>query len=485
MNLLKLCNKEKCFESSKRFFSIGKKLFSNGEVDSGRRDVLDDFESTVENLVPRNQRITGTPHQVFIIQPYIKWGPQKLRNTTPELQLEESVALVKTLPGWKVVDTKIMSTISFDKKAFFNSGNLTMLSQLVNKRKEITAVFINVKHLQLHQHLALENTFGIPVFDRYGIVINIFKRHAKTKEAKLQVALAQLPYFWSRIKGIHNEEESFTPNVGIGSETFQHIRLRLLKEQESKIKKELSTLAKSRVILRSKRKEMKLPTVAIVGYTNAGKTSLIKCLTESESLEPEDKLFATLDVTVHEGMLDNRLKVLYVDTIGFISDVPSNLIEPFVVTLEDAVQADLIVHVQDVSHPDRKAQYDEVVRTINSLDVSEKVMNNIITVCNKCDRVDDIDAISDDSVIYTSCKDGTGLDELKATIERRLFATTDLAKMKIRVSSGSEEYHWLFKEAAVSDVVPDEKDQQFVLLTVTIHKVKLAKFKHKFIKQKN
>lgn len=189
----------------------------------------------------------------------------------------------------------------------------------------ITSVFINMGTLKSVQREELERIFQVPIFDRYNIVMLILKRHAISKHAKLQVALAEVLYLQSRLKRMDSS--------GIPYET----RKLMLQKREHKLKKAIEKLRHHREHTRSKRKQMDFPVVAVVGYTNSGKTSLIKALTEDATLQPRDQLFATLDVTLHAGVLPSRLEVLYVDTVGFMSDIPTTLIECFVVTLEDAL----------------------------------------------------------------------------------------------------------------------------------------------------
>ncbi|CAH1390804.1 unnamed protein product [Nezara viridula] len=390
-------------------------------------------DEEVQDLVPRSLRQACMPHQVFIVHPYIKWGPKKKQDTSPDLQLEEAVSLIKTLHDWKIVGTKKISLLSLDKLSLFNKGQLETVENLVSKNQLITSVFINIKSLKINQHLFLENLLGVPVFDRYSIVMNIFKRHAVTKEAKLQVSLAEIPFIRSRIRGINElEGTNFIKNTGIGSgETIISKRLTALSFYEQQIKKSIEKLRKNRELLRKKRRNMEFPVVAVVGYTNAGKTSLIKCLTEEEKMSPEDKLFATLDVTVHAGILPCSLKVLYVDTIGFISDLPTNLLEPFIATLEDAIQADLIIHVQDISHPDHVMQKSHVLKTLESFNLRGGLIQNIISVGNKCDKVPTNSSVDNDLVL-TSCTKQTGLKELEEKIEKGVINALQLQKIRIR-----------------------------------------------------
>ncbi|XP_014293442.1 putative GTP-binding protein 6 [Halyomorpha halys] len=442
------------------------------------------YDDEVKDLVPRSLRLASMPHQVFIVHPYIKWGPKKKQDTSPDLQLEEAVSIIKTLHDWKIVGKKKISLLSFDKESFFNKGQLEIVKTLICKNQLITSVFVNVKSLKINQHLFLEDLFSVPVFDRYSIVMNIFKRHAVTKEAKLQVSLAEIPFIRSRIRGINElDGTTFIKNTGIGSgETIMTKRLKALSFYEQQVKKSIDKLRQNRELLRKKRRNMEFPIVAVVGYTNAGKTSLIKCLTEEEKMNPEDKLFATLDVTVHAGTLPCNLKVLYVDTIGFISDLPTNLLEPFIATLEDAIQADLIVHVQDISHPDHVMQKSHVLKTLESFNLRTGVMQNIISVGNKCDKVPTITTVDND-LILTSCTKNTGLSKLEEKIETGIINALNLKKIRIRVINGGREYFWLQKETAISNCFTDENNQQYVFLDVLISNGNLEKFKSYFIRR--
>ena len=147
-------------------------------------------------------------------------------------------------------------------------------------------------------------------------------------------------------------------------------------------------MVRQRDLLRRRREDLRFPTVAIVGYTNCGKTSLIKALTGDESMSPRDQLFATLDVTVHEAVMPSNLRTLFVDTVGFISDIPTNLIASFSATLEDAASADVLVHVRDISNPDHEKQSKNVLETLRRLGVPEEKLDSMITLGNKIDLVD-------------------------------------------------------------------------------------------------
>lgn len=195
---------------------------------------------------------------------------------------------------------------------------------------QVSAVFVSVSKLTQPQKILLESVFGVPVMDRFSIVIQILSAHATSREAKLQIALAELPYIWHQLG---------TEDSGMSRSLLTDAQRVMLRTRERKIKNELEHIRQHRKMVRNRRMNKEMPIVAVVGYTNCGKTSLIKALTGQDKLEPKNKLFATLDVTAHAGRLPCNLQVIYIDTIGFMSDIPTGLIECFITTLEDAMMA--------------------------------------------------------------------------------------------------------------------------------------------------
>lgn len=467
---------------TERFRNIVKREENVEQDDAETHNALltDSVEQEYRKMIERSFRVANTGHNVLVIQPFIKWGSNKKRNTTPELQLAESCALVRTLNSWSVADKTVISLMSFEKTSFFGKGNLDKLQDQVFQNREISAVFISVDMLKGVQRDFLENLFKVPVFDRYSIVIQIFREHAVSREAKLQVRLAEFPYLRGRLKDSHSGGHF----SGSSGETYSEFQRNILKEKEKRVRAEISLLRNQRELLRRKRQKSQLPVVAVVGYTNSGKTSLIKALTEEDDIMPKNVLFATLDVTVHAGILPSGMKVLYVDTIGFISDIPTTLIESFVATLEDALLADVIVHVRDVSHPDAPAQLDHVQETLTSLELRSDLLENVIQVGNKADLVKSLDETEWNGVILTSAVQLKGVEEVKCAVEDAILRATGRQKMDIRVRSGGEEYQWLKRETTVSNVRCDTRDAQFSVMSVIIAPSVLAKFKHIFIARK-
>ncbi|XP_035717442.1 putative GTP-binding protein 6 [Vespa mandarinia] len=408
-------------------------------------------------------------HKVFLLQPYIKWGKDKKKNTTPELQMAESVALVESLPYWTVIDKTFAPLLSFQKKYLLGSGGLDNLVKQIKKNKEITAIFISINLLKHIQRMELQNVLGLPIYDRYSIIIHIFREHAKTPEAQLQVALAELPYIWKKMGEVYDQHS--------GQINFDENRKKLLKARESKLKKALEKLKENKKDSRNRRKKFGFPSITVIGYTNAGKSSLIKILSEDESLKPRNQLFATLDTISYEGLLPCRQKVLYMDTIGFIQDVPEMLLAPFIVTLEDAIISDVIVHVFDISHPDMKAQFQHVEKIIKPM-LNEN--QSIIYVANKCDLIDKVDI--DENTIAISCKDLRGIDELKLKLEQEIFKVTGRSVKRIRVKSGSLASSWLYKWTTVLNLEPDTNDPQYMFIDVVATDLTINEFK-RFLKE--
>ncbi|XP_066258973.1 putative GTP-binding protein 6 [Euwallacea similis] len=409
-------------------------------------------------------------HKCLIIQPFVKWGPKKLP-ISPEEQLSEAVALINTLQAWVVKDTVTVPLDTLDSKALFKSGSMDRIRDIVQESPDITAIFINSGFLKKSTVQILQENFRRPILDRYKIVMQILKTHASSKHAKLQVALAELYYVQRK-----SEQD-------LMFKTYSREILRFMFQQrEQKIKDQIKILRNQRNLLRSKRQKMNYPVVAVVGYTNAGKTAIIKALTGEQKLTPKNQLFATLDVTVHEGLLPSGLNVLYIDTVGFISDIPTNLIECFVATLEDALLADVILHVEDVSSSSfdyKKKHVLDILLKLEKEAGAHNVLNKVISVGNKCDITGE--AVRDDNLLQVSAKKGFGLKQLKQQLEEFILHVTGRQKITIKIPNGGDEIRWLYKNCTVLEEIPDQEDMQFIFAKVIITQASLQIFKHHFI----
>ncbi|XP_071202733.1 putative GTP-binding protein 6 isoform X2 [Salvelinus alpinus] len=240
-------------------------------------------------------------------------------------------------------------------------------------------------------------------------------------------------------------------------ETLMEVQQRVLQERQLKICSALEHLRRKRHLLRSQRKHRDFPIISVMGYTNCGKTTLIKALTGDAELQPRDQLFATLDVTVHAGTLPSHMTVLYVDTIGFLSQLPHQLIDSFSATLEDVIHSDLIVHVRDISHPETVNQKENVLNVLRNLQIPDRLMSSIVEVHNKIDLVDSYEPSEPNSLPISALRE-QGLEELKIVVEEAIVRSTGKQVLTLPVDLSSSQLSWLYKEATVQevDVNPDE-----------------------------
>ena len=267
----------------------------------------------------------------------------------------------------------------------------------------------------------LERELECKVMDRTLLILDIFAKRAVTSEGKIQVELAQLRYRSARLVGLRSSLSRLGGGIGTrgpGEKKLETDR-RLIRNRISALKQELSQVEKHRELIRSRRAVGNLKTAAIVGYTNAGKSTLLNTLTGASVLS-EDKLFATLDPTTRLLTLDDGQQLLLTDTVGFIRKLPHNLVEAFKSTLEEAKYADYIIHVVDASNPQHEKQMHIVYDTLYQLDIREKT---VITLFNKQDAVTEREPLRDlraDHTLAVSAREGTGLDELKELLAELL-----------------------------------------------------------------
>ncbi|XP_023122836.1 putative GTP-binding protein 6 isoform X2 [Amphiprion ocellaris] len=424
------------------------------EEDDDEEDFLEDSE--VEELFQQQiPAVVGEGQQrVFVVHPDVKWGRRKQHLTTAELMMAEAVGLVNTLDNWTVVDKIILSTKTPEKKRIFGKGNFESLTEKIRQTAGITAVFVNVERLSPLSEREFEEIWGVKVFDRYSVVLHIFHCNARTKEAKLQISLAEIPLLRSRLKNeVANldQQGGGSRYIGGSGETLYEVQQRLLKERELKIRSALEKLRKKRHLLRSQRKHKEFPVVSVLGYTNCGKTTLIKALTGDSGLQPRNQLFATLDVTVHAGQLPSRMTVLYVDTIGFLSQLPHQLIDSFSATLEDIKHSDLLVHVRDISHPETVNQKANVLNVLKNLQIPDRLMSSMIEVHNKTDLIDSYQP-AEPSALPISALEEQGLDELQRAVEEQILKSTGKQSLDLTVNLSTPQLSWLYKEATVQDV---------------------------------
>ena len=288
----------------------------------------------------------------------------------------------------------------------------------------------------------MEDALNTKVMDRTLIILDIFARRASTNEGKIQVELAQLKYRQSRLTGLGKSLSRLGGGIGTRGPGEKKLEMdrRLIKNRIAQLNRELKDVKRHREVTREQRNKNKVPVIAIVGYTNAGKSTLLNHLTGAGVLE-EDKLFATLDPTTRNLKLPSKQEVLITDTVGFIRKLPHHLIEAFRSTLEEAKYADIILHVVDASNPQVDEQMYIVYETLANLEVKNKP---IITAFNKQDKLEGQPILRDfkaDHIVKISAKTGAGLDELQQVIEdvlreqkiliEKLYSYADAGKIQL------------------------------------------------------
>lgn len=285
----------------------------------------------------------------------------------------------------------------------------------------------------------LEGNLDTKVVDRTILILDIFAKHAKTSEGILQVELAQLKYRLSRLTGLGKSLSRLGGGIGTrgpGEKKLETDR-RYIRSRISALTSDIEQVKKHRDLLREGRKKQGKPVVAIVGYTNAGKSTLLNYLTDANVLQ-ENKLFATLDPTTRNLVLPEGKEILLTDTVGFIRKLPHHLIQAFKSTLEEAVYADIILHVVDSSNEEAERQMEVVYETLENLGVTNKP---ILTVFNKIDKESANEYLKDFNAfdtIYISAKDGIGLDKLLNILEKKLREDKQYVKVVIPYSQGSK-----------------------------------------------
>ena len=335
-----------------------------------------------------------------------------------EDSLAELAELVKTA-GASVAGTLIQKRELIHPGTYVGTGKVAEIAELL-EHTGATGIVCD-DELSPAQLKNLETMLNTKVMDRTLIILDIFAARATTSEGKIQVELAQLKYRLSRLTGLGRSMSRLGGGIGTRGPGEKKLEMdrRLINDRIAQLNRELKEVVKHREIARAKRERNAVPVVAIVGYTNAGKSTLLNHLTDAEVLE-EDKLFATLDPTTRMLELEGHQQVLLTDTVGFIRKLPHHLIEAFKSTLEEAKYADYIIHVVDASNPQRDKQMYIVYETLDHLGVKNK---KILTLFNKIDIRTDDDPLQDfraDHVLQISAAENAGLDAVKDVLQEML-----------------------------------------------------------------
>ncbi len=328
----------------------------------------------------------------------------------------DEIEKLSTTAGLKVVDNFFQNIKEFNRSTVIGSGKVEEIKNYISSSEiQINVVVVDYP-LTGSQVKNLEDALGVKVIDRVGLIIDIFAQGAQSREAKLQVKLAQDLYLLPRLSQMQGSSGRFG-GVGVGmrgpGESKLELNRRVLEKEIDSLKKQIEKIKNQRQISRRERLSSSLPKIALVGYTNSGKSSLLNLLTK-ENIYAEDKYFATLDTTSRKLYLGEGNYALLTDTVGFISDLPHQLVDAFSSTLEEATDADLLIHVVDVSlqqQEENKKEYEV------NIEITDKLLNEIgatkkrLVVLNKCDKINGPLEIKNNQILI-STKTGVGIEKL-------------------------------------------------------------------------
>ena len=366
-------------------------------------------------------------------------------NATDE-SLDELAALLDTAGG-TCLGTVLQNRSAPDPRTFVGEGKAEEIRELVRSLGADIVIFDNP--LSPSQQRVLTEELGVTVMDRSALILDIFAKRARTSEGRLQVALAQYKYLLPRLTGMwkHLERQEGAIGTRGPGETQMETDRRIINRKIAKLEEELKDVRRVRATQRERREKNEVPVVAIVGYTNAGKSTLLNALTGA-GIPANNRLFDTLDTTTRTLEISDTCTVLISDTVGFISKLPHQLVDAFKATLEELTFADLLVHVIDASGPNWREQAAVVDRLIQELGVAGTPR---LEVFNKCDKfVGDILPHGED-MVSVSAKTGAGLDALLAAIGRRLDAGARRVELRLPYGKGGL-LDQLYREAKVEKV---------------------------------
>jgi GTP-binding protein HflX len=427
----------------------------NGGIASTSSDVF-------ESPTGFNGHRSGAPTRAAVILPWERQGRELAGSDQPraaEARLAEAVGLTASI-GLVVVHTAILPLRIRRPSTLFGEGQVSSQGQLLNLN-HVEVVIVDAA-LSPVQQRNLERAWGCKVIDRTGLILDIFGERAATREGTLQVELAHLAYQRSRLvrswTHLERQRGGFGFLGGPGETQIEADR-RLIDDRLVRLRKDLDQVRRTRGLHRSARRRVPFPVIALVGYTNAGKSTLFNALTGAE-VTAKDQLFATLDPTMRGLRLPSGRRVILSDTVGFISQLPHELVEAFRATLEEVSEADVILHVRDVAHPETVAQRSDVIKVLDDM-VADGTLDpswpdRTIEVLNKADLLGGVAEVPvRGSAVAVSAITGEGLEALKAAIDLRIAEGMEVADYDIPPQDGAR-MAWLYQHGEVVERYDDD-----------------------------
>ena len=382
----------------------------------------------------------------------------------PESRLSEAEGLALAI-GLNVVRKKHYRVRSPRAVTLVGGGQVEEIAEM-GRELEADLLIVDASLTAIQQR-NLEERTGLKTIDRTGLILEIFGERAATAEGRLQVELAHLDYQAGRLvrswTHLERQRGGFGFLGGPGETQIEADR-RMIRDRMARLRRELEEVKRTRSLHRARRKRAPWPVIALVGYTNAGKSTLFNKLTRATVLA-EDMLFATLDPTMRQIALPGVEKAILSDTVGFVSDLPTQLIAAFRATLEEVISADIVVHVRDISHPATDAQRDDVLQILRDLgvidDADAENQPRMVELWNKMDllegdRLDELTGISrrDDTVLMISAETGEGVDAFKAHLSALIAKGNDVRTVKLRADDGAA-LAWLHGRGTVTHKMVD------------------------------